>query len=192
MRDDPIREMVVVGTAANVREKAQMNGVDPAEGPVEDSWVIPGEGNLLDGTNRAIIESLQRDGRRAYAQIASEVGLSEAAVRRRVQQLRTSGVIQIVAVTDPLQLGFRRQALIGISVEGDVRDVAAKIVPLPEVDYVVMCAGSFDLLVEVVCEDDERLLHILNDSIRSVPGVRSTETFMYLKLAKQTYTWGTR
>ena len=192
MRDDPIREMVVVGTAANVREKAQMNGVDPAEGPVEDSWVIPGEGNLLDHTNRAIIESLQRDGRRAYAQIASEVGLSEAAVRRRVQQLRTSGVIQIVAVTDPLQLGFRRQALIGISVEGDVRDVAAKIVPLPEVDYVVMCAGSFDLLVEVVCEDDERLLHILNDSIRSVPGVRSTETFMYLKLAKQTYTWGTR
>jgi Lrp/AsnC family transcriptional regulator for asnA, asnC and gidA len=192
MRDDPIGEMVVVGTAANVREKAQMNGVDPAEGPVEDSWVIPGEGNLLDGTNRAIIESLQRDGRRAYAQIASEVGLSEAAVRRRVQQLRTSGVIQIVAVTDPLQLGFRRQALIGISVEGDVRDVAAKIVPLPEVDYVVMCAGSFDLLVEVVCEDDERLLHILNDSIRSVPGVRSTETFMYLKLAKQTYTWGTR
>jgi Lrp/AsnC family transcriptional regulator for asnA, asnC and gidA len=192
MRDDPIREMVVVGTAANVREKAQMNGVDPAEGPVEDSWVIPGEGNLLDGTNRAIIESLQRDGRRAYAQIASEVGLSEAAVRRRVQQLRASGVIQIVAVTDPLQLGFRRQALIGISVEGDVRDVAAKIVPLPEVDYVVMCAGSFDLLVEVVCEDDERLLHILNDSIRSVPGVRSTETFMYLKLAKQTYTWGTR
>jgi Lrp/AsnC family transcriptional regulator for asnA, asnC and gidA len=166
--------------------------VDPAEGPVEDSWVIPGEGNLLDHTNRAIIESLQRDGRRAYAQIASEVGLSEAAVRRRVQQLRTSGVIQIVAVTDPLQLGFRRQALIGISVEGDVRDVAAKIVPLPEVDYVVMCAGSFDLLVEVVCEDDERLLHILNDSIRSVPGVRSTETFMYLKLAKQTYTWGTR
>jgi Lrp/AsnC family transcriptional regulator for asnA, asnC and gidA len=192
MRDDPIREMVVVGTAANVREKAQMNGVDPAEGPVEDSWVIPGEGNLLDHTNRAIIESLQRDGRRAYAQIASEVGLSEAAVRRRVQQLRASGVIQIVAVTDPLQLGFRRQALIGISVEGDVRDVAAKIVPLPEVDYVVMCAGSFDLLVEVVCEDDERLLHILNDSIRSVPGVRSTETFMYLKLAKQTYTWGTR
>jgi Lrp/AsnC family transcriptional regulator for asnA, asnC and gidA len=183
---------MAVRTAANVREKAQVNGENPMEGPVEESWAMPGEGNLLDDTNRAIIESLQRDGRRAYAQIASEVGLSEAAVRRRVQQLRTSGVIQIVAVTDPLQLGFRRQALIGISVEGDVRDVAAKIVPLPEVDYVVMCAGSFDLLVEVVCEGDERLLHILNDSIRSVPGVRSTETFMYLKLAKQTYTWGTR
>lgn len=185
-----------VGAATNVREKDQVSiggaAADRADGATDGLWAIPGENSLLDDANRAIIESLQRDGRRAYAQIAREVGLSEAAVRRRVQQLRASGVIQIVAVTDPLQLGFRRQALIGISVEGDVRDVAAKIVPLPEVDYVVMCAGSFDLLVEVVCEGDERLLHILNDSIRSIPGVRSTETFMYLKLAKQTYTWGTR
>lgn len=162
-------------------------------GPSGDgAWPIPTEGGLLDAANRAIIESLQQDGRRAYAQIASDIGLSEAAVRRRVQQLRGSGVIQIVAVTDPLQLGFTRQAMIGIRVEGDVRAVAAKIVPLAEVEYVVMCAGSFDLLVEVVCEGDERLLHILNDSIRSIPGVRSTETFVYLKLAKQTYTWGTR
>jgi Lrp/AsnC family transcriptional regulator for asnA, asnC and gidA len=163
-----------------------------AAGPVEEAWPAPVEGGLLDPANRAIIEALQQDGRRAYAQIASDIGLSEAAVRRRVQQLRASGVIQIVAVTDPLQLGFTRQAMIGITVEGDVRTVAAKIVPLPEVEYVVMCAGSFDLLVEVVCEGDERLLHILNDSVRSIPGVRSTETFMYLKLAKQTYTWGTR
>ena len=166
--------------------------VSPAVGPTEDGWQTPVEGGLLDAANRSIIESLQQDGRRAYSQIASDIGLSEAAVRRRIQQLRTSGVIQIVAVTDPLQLGFTRQAMIGLTVEGDVRAVAAKIVPLPEVEYVVMCAGSFDLLVEVVCEDDERLLHILNDSIRSIPGVRSTETFMYLKLAKQTYTWGTR
>ena len=74
----------------------------------------------------------------------------------------------------------------------DVRVVADKLVALPEVDYVVMCAGSFDLLAEIVCEDDERLLHVLNDSVRSIPGVRGTETFLYLKLAKQTYTWGTR
>ncbi|MGH9028395.1 MAG: Lrp/AsnC family transcriptional regulator [Acidimicrobiales bacterium] len=147
---------------------------------------------MLDAANRAIIESLQRDGRRPYSQIAKEVGLSEAATRRRVEQLRDSGIVQIVAVTDPLQLGFTRQAMIGVKVEGDVRQVAAKIVPLPEVDYVVMCAGSFDLLVELVCEDDDRLLHVLNDSIRSIPGVSATETFLYLKLAKQTYTWGTR
>jgi Lrp/AsnC family transcriptional regulator, regulator for asnA, asnC and gidA len=156
----------------------------------------PGPGSassgLLDQANRAIIEALQRDGRRPYGAIAEEVGLSEAAVRRRVQRLRESGVIQIVAVTDPLQLGFHRQAMVGIRVEGDVRRVAVKVGALDEVDYVVICAGSFDLLAEVVCEDDDRLLHLLNDSIRSVPGVLATETFLYLKLEKQTYTWGTR
>jgi Lrp/AsnC family transcriptional regulator, regulator for asnA, asnC and gidA len=149
-------------------------------------------GALLDGPNRAIIEALQRDGRQPYGAIAEAVGLSEAAVRRRVQRLRESGIMQIVAVTDPLQLGFTRQAMIGISVEGDVRRVAEKLSSLAEVDYVVMCAGSFDIIVEIVCEDDERLLQVLNDSVRSIPGVRATETFLYLKLAKQTYTWGTR
>jgi Lrp/AsnC family transcriptional regulator for asnA, asnC and gidA len=149
-------------------------------------------GTLLDGPNRAIIEALQRDGRQPYGAIAEEVGLSEAAVRRRVQRLRESGIMQIVAVTDPLQLGFTRQAMIGVSVEGDVRRVAEKLTSLPEVDYVVMCAGSFDILVEIVCEDDQRLLQVLNDSVRCIPGVRATETFLYLKLAKQTYTWGTR
>ena len=113
-------------------------------------------------------------------------------MRRRVQRLREMGIMQIVAVTDPLQLGFTRQAMVGITVEGDVRRVADKLIAMPEVDYVVMCAGSFDLLAEIVCEDDEALLHVLNDSVRSIPGVRSTETFLYLKLAKQTYTWGTR
>ena len=147
---------------------------------------------LLDAPNRAIIEALQRDGRQPYGAIAEEVGLSEAAVRRRVQRLRESGIMQIVAVTDPLQLGFTRQAMIGINVEGDVRTVAEKLSAMHEVDYVVMCAGSFDLLAEIVCEDDEALLQVLNDSVRSIPGVRGTETFLYLKLAKQTYTWGTR
>ena len=147
---------------------------------------------FLDAANRAIIEALQRDGRQPYGAIAEAVGLSEAAVRRRVQRLRESGIMQIVAVTDPLQLGFTRQAMIGINVEGDVRKVAEKLSGMQEVDYVVMCAGSFDLLAEIVCEDDEALLQVLNDSVRSIPGVRATETFLYLKLAKQTYTWGTR
>ncbi len=156
------------------------------------SYATQASGTLLDAPNRAIIEALQRDGRQPYGAIAEAVGLSEAAVRRRVQRLRESGIMQIVAVTDPLQLGFTRQAMIGISVEGDARRVAEKLSAMVEVDYVVMCAGSFDILAEIVCEDDERLLHVLNDSVRSIPGVRSTETFLYLKLAKQTYTWGTR
>jgi Lrp/AsnC family transcriptional regulator, regulator for asnA, asnC and gidA len=146
----------------------------------------------LDELSKRIVEQLQEDGRRSYATIAKVVGLSEAAVRQRVQRLLDGGVMQIVAVTDPLQLGFTRQAMIGITVEGDVRVVADKLSALPEVDYVVICAGSFDLLAEIVCEDDERLLQVLNDSVRSIPGVRATETFLYLKLAKQTYTWGTR
>ena len=163
----------------------------PVEGGAQNE-ATSGNGTLLDGPNRAIIEALQRDGRQPYGAIAEAVGLSEAAVRRRVQRLREMGIMQIVAVTDPLQLGFTRQAMVGISVEGDVRRVAEKLIAMPEVDYVVMCAGSFDILAEIVCEDDERLLHVLNDSVRSIPGVRSTETFLYLKLAKQTYTWGTR
>jgi Lrp/AsnC family transcriptional regulator, regulator for asnA, asnC and gidA len=144
----------------------------------------------LDRPNRQIIEELQRDGRRSYGAIAKAVGLSEAAVRQRVQRLRDSGVIQIVAVTDPLQLGFRRQAMVGVKAEGDLRGLSETIARLPEVEYVVICAGSFDLLVEVVCEDDDHLLELLNTSIRTLPGVATTEAFVYLKLAKQSYQWG--
>jgi Lrp/AsnC family transcriptional regulator, regulator for asnA, asnC and gidA len=147
---------------------------------------------VLDDVNRAIIEQLQQDGRRSCAAIAKAVGLSEAAVRQRMQRLLDAGVMQVVAVTDPLQLGFTRQAMIGIRADGDLSDLADKLAALPEVDYVVVTAGSFDLLVEVVCNDDDHLLSLLNNSIRSVPGVRDSETFVYLKLAKQTYTWGTR
>jgi Lrp/AsnC family transcriptional regulator for asnA, asnC and gidA len=148
--------------------------------------------SLLDDANRAIIEQLQADGRRSYAAIATAVGLSEAAVRQRVQRLLDAGVMQIVAVTDPLQLGFTRQAMVGVRADGDLSEVADSLAALPEVDYVVVTAGSFDLLVEVVCNDDDHLLSLLNNSIRPIPGVRDSETFVYLKLAKQTYTWGVR
>lgn len=147
---------------------------------------------LLDPTNKAIIEQLQADGRQSYATIAKAVGLSEAAVRQRVNRLLDSGVMQVVAVTDPLTLGFHRQAMVGIRTQGDLREVADRLAALPEVDYVVLTAGSFDILVEIVCSDDDHLLRVLNDQIRTVRGVRETETFVYLKLAKQTYTWGTR
>jgi Lrp/AsnC family transcriptional regulator for asnA, asnC and gidA len=146
----------------------------------------------LDDVSKAIIEQLQQDGRRAYATIGKAVGLSEAAVRQRVQRLLDAGVMQIVAVTDPLQVGFNREALIGVTVEGDVVPVADAIADLPEVSYVVLTAGSFDVLCEVVCEDDDHLLDVINDRIRSISGVRSTQSFVYLKLRKQTYAWGTR
>jgi Lrp/AsnC family transcriptional regulator, regulator for asnA, asnC and gidA len=119
------------------------------------------------------------------------VGLSEAAVRQRVQRLIEAGVMQIVAVTDPLQVGFARQAMVGVRVAGDPRAVADAVAELPEVDYVVITAGSVDLLVEVVCEDDDQLLDVVT-RIRAVDGVESTETHLYLGLRKQTYAWGTR
>ncbi len=146
----------------------------------------------VDEVSRKIIEQLQQDGRRSYAAIAKVVGLSEAAVRQRVQKLLEAGVVQIVAVTDPLRVGFGRQAMIGLKAEGDLKRVADKLAAIPEVDYVVMCAGSFDLMAELVCEDDEDLLRLINDTIRTIPGVRATQSFVYLRLVKETYTWGTR
>ena len=149
-------------------------------------------GVVLDDVSKAIIEQLQADGRRPYAAIGKAVGLSEAAVRQRVQRLLDGGVMQIVAVTDPLQVGFPRQAMIGIRCEGDVEAVADKVSAMPEVAYVVITAGGFDLLVEVVCEDDDHLLDLVSKRIRAVPSVRTTESFVYLKLVKQLYNWGTR
>ena len=146
----------------------------------------------LDDLSKAIIEQLQEDGRRPYVTIGKAVGLSEAAVRQRVQRLIDSGVMQIVAVTDPLQVGFPRAAMIGIKIEGDVETVADELATMTEVDYLVICAGGYDILAEVVCEDDEHLLEVVNRRIRALPGVRNTETFVYLKLRKQIYTWGTR
>ncbi|HEX6076766.1 MAG TPA: Lrp/AsnC family transcriptional regulator [Micromonosporaceae bacterium] len=146
---------------------------------------------LLDDISKAIIEQLQQDGRRSYAAIGKAVGLSEAAVRQRVQRLIDAGVMQIVAVTDPLQLGFPRQAMIGIEVAGDLDTVADALAEMDEVDYVVISAGSFDVLAEVVCRNDDHLLEVLSKRIRKIPGVRRTESFVYLKLRKQTYSWGT-
>jgi Lrp/AsnC family transcriptional regulator for asnA, asnC and gidA len=157
----------------------------PKEPEVRERHVV------LDDVSRAIIEQLQEDGRRSYARIAKVVGLSEAAVRQRVQRLLDAGVMQIVAVTDPLQVGFARQAMVGVRTRGDARLVADALAGSPEIDYVVVTAGSFDLIVEIVCEDDDDLLQAVA-RIRAVDGVESTETFVYLGLHKQTYAWGTR
>jgi Lrp/AsnC family transcriptional regulator, regulator for asnA, asnC and gidA len=146
----------------------------------------------LDDISKRIVEQLQADGRRSYGEIGRAVGLSEAAVRQRVQKLTETGVMQIVAVTDPMQLGFNRQAMIGIRVSGDTRTVADELEKLPAVDYLVMTAGSFDLMIEVVCENDDDLIDLLNGTIRQIPGVAATETFVYLQLRKQLYDWGTR
>lgn len=145
--------------------------------------------SVIDEIDAQIIRHLQVDGRRPYTHLAREVGLSEAAVRHRVQRLLDTGVMQIVAVTDPLQLGLHRQAMILIKVDGDVREVAEHLAAFEEVDYLVLTAGSVDLLAEVLVHDDDALLELLNDRIRKVPGVVGTESVIYLRLTKQTYAW---
>jgi Lrp/AsnC family transcriptional regulator for asnA, asnC and gidA len=147
---------------------------------------------VLDDIDKAIIRALQMDGRMSYAKLGPEVGLSQAAVRQRVQRLTDSGVMQVVAVTDPLSVGFTVQALIGVRAEGDLRALGASLSAIEEIDYVVIASGGFDLLVEVVCEDNDHLLVLVNDVIRTTPGVRSAEVFTYLDLVKQSYSWGTR
>ncbi|MBO9578229.1 MAG: Lrp/AsnC family transcriptional regulator [Microbacteriaceae bacterium] len=146
----------------------------------------------LDDTAKAVIEQLQADGRKSYADIGKAVGLSEAAARQRVQRLIEAGTVQVVGVTDPVQLGFNRQAMIGVRASGDTTALARRISEMPEVDYVVLTAGSFDILAECVVEDDDALIALLNEKIRELPGVFGTETFVYLRLVKQRFDWGTR
>ena len=144
---------------------------------------------LLDDVAKQIIAQLQEDGRRPYATIGRAVGLSEAAVRQRVQRLLDAGVMQIVAVTDPLQLGLGRQAMVGVKTTGSLETIADKIAEIDEVDYVVITGGSFDILLEVVASSDDHLLQIMQQ-VRAVDGVIGAEIFVYLKLRKQTYSWG--
>lgn len=144
----------------------------------------------IDESDKAIIEHLQHDGRRPYTQIASLVGLSEAAVRQRVQRLVESGVMQIVAIADPRLMGFERQALIFIKVSGDSGQVAEKLAVIAEVEYVVLTAGSFDVLAEVVVRDDDALVDLVNHSIRTIEGVAAIETLVYLRIHKESYAWG--
>ncbi|MDX3191998.1 Lrp/AsnC family transcriptional regulator [Streptomyces sp. MN03-5084-2B] len=145
----------------------------------------------LDNTDRSLIDLLQKDGRASFTALAKAVGLSEGAVRQRVQRLLRDDLMQIVAVTDPVNVDLTRQAMVGISVDGvDPRDVAGKLSELENVHYVVLCAGRYDLLAELVCRDDDHMLEVLGDEVRKIPGVSGTELFVYLKLAKQNYSWG--
>src|ERR1700759_4931594 len=146
----------------------------------------------LDELDAAIVTLLQEDGRRPYGELGAEVGLSEAATRQRVNRLRESGLMRIVAVTDPVALGRGVVATIALRVSGDTRVAAAKLATVAEIEYVVVTAGSFAVLVELVCATEEELLGVLNDEIRSIPEVREIQTFMHLRTEKNVFAWGQR
>ncbi len=145
----------------------------------------------LDEISKRIIELLQEDGRMSYATLAQDVGLSEAAVRQRVLRLMDAGVMQIVAVTDPLKLGFAREAMLGVRVDRDAREVATAISAIDEINYVIIGSGQFDVLCEVVAISDDDLLDVIG-RVRAIDGVVGVDTSVYLKLMKQTYAWGVR
>lgn len=147
----------------------------------------------LDELDKAIIKALQLDGRRPFAQIGRELGVAEATVRQRADRLIARGVVQVVGVTDPLAMGFGQTAFIGLRVEvGRVEDVAERVAALDEVTYVVLTAGRYDIVCEVVCEDNEHPLRVLAGSLADIDGIRSTETMVELRFVKESHRWGTR
>jgi Lrp/AsnC family transcriptional regulator, regulator for asnA, asnC and gidA len=153
----------------------------------------PGRRPVLDDLDKSIIQCLQLDGRRPYAQIGRQLKVPEATVRQRAERLISRGVVQVVGVTDPLAMGFQQPALIGLKVEAArLEDIAEQIAALDEVTYLVVTAGRFDLVCEVVCEDNEHLLRVLTERLAAIDGITSTETLVELRFVKESYQWGTR
>jgi Lrp/AsnC family transcriptional regulator for asnA, asnC and gidA len=148
---------------------------------------------VLDDLDKAIIKALQLDGRRPYAQIGRELKVPEATVRQRAERLISRGVVQVVGVTDPLAMGFQQPAFIGLKVEPSrLEEIADRLATLDEVTYVVVTAGRYDLICEVVCEDNDHLLRVLTERVAAIEGIRSTETMVELRFIKESYRWGTR
>ncbi len=153
----------------------------------------PGRRPTLDDLDKAIIRCLQLDGRRPYAQIGRELKVPEATVRQRAERLISRRVVQVVGVTDPLAMGFQQPALIGLRVDAaKLEQIATKIAALDEVTYLVVTAGRFDLMCEVVCEDNEHLMRVLTEDLAKIRGIRSSETMVELRFVKESYQWGTR
>ena len=169
-----------------------VSGLRAVEFPTRGMKPVMDQNNsktAIDEIDRKIIEALQIDGRRPFTKLAAELGISEASVRQRVSNLINTQVMQIVAVTNPVKLGYTLACMIGIRVTGEqLFRVAEQISAFDEVIYLIMCAGSFDLLAEVVCQDNEHLLRFLTEKLYKVEGVQQTETFIYLRVCKDRWT----
>ena len=149
--------------------------------------VSPG---AMDQIDRAIIKALKEDGRMPFSRIAEQLRVSPGMIRQRVQRLNDRGILQVVAVTNPLKIGYHTMALIGVKADGNrLRDIARQIAAFDEVIYLTICSAAYNLLVEVICLDNNHLLSFLTEKLYSVEGVRDTETFIYLDIVKEIYAW---
>jgi Lrp/AsnC family transcriptional regulator, regulator for asnA, asnC and gidA len=145
----------------------------------------------LDDIDRHVIAALQAEGRKPYSRIASELDVSESVVRYRAQRLEDEGMLQVVGIADPLRIGFDRMALVGLRVEpGTAERVCEAVTELPETSYVVMIAGSFDVLVEVICRDTDHFTELLTKRLQTIDGIVATESFFVLQVHKMAYGWG--
>jgi Lrp/AsnC family transcriptional regulator, regulator for asnA, asnC and gidA len=145
----------------------------------------------LDKVDRAIVAYLQYDGRMPFTEIAEELGLSEGAVRRRVKQMVDANVLQIVGIVEPQYLEWQAAAMVAVTVEtGEIEAAAEEIAKFPEVTYLFMASGGYDLFIEVYCRDRDHFAEFLSRRLQKVPGVERTETFMILKMYKLSYRWG--
>ena len=144
----------------------------------------------MDEVDRLILQTLQEDGRAPFTQIARQAGVSETTIRSRYRTLIEEGIIRTVGIVDPYALDFRAPAIVGISVEPGMADqVSRAIAELPEVSYLVMTLGSFDLIAEVFCRDLPALTDLVTQQIHLIPGVRSTETLVIARSYKLSYRW---
>ncbi|SDL35823.1 Lrp/AsnC family transcriptional regulator [Microbacterium azadirachtae] len=146
----------------------------------------------VDDIDHTLLAALQRDGRTGYAELGELVGLTAGGARKRVKRLEDRGILQIVGVTDPLRLGYRTMAMVGIVADGDVDEIATALNEMQDVVYVVLTAGRFDLLVEVIATDPGAVFELINQKIRSIHGVARAETFTYYGIRTHRFEWGTR
>lgn len=142
----------------------------------------------LDEIDRKIMDALHKDGRVAFAQIAEQLGVSPGMIRQRYSRLVDQGFLKVVAITNPLRMGFKTMAMVGIRADGSkLLDIAEKISRLDEVIYIVISSGRFDIFAEVVCRDHEDLLRFITEKLSPIDGVRESESFMHLKIVKEIY-----
>jgi Lrp/AsnC family transcriptional regulator for asnA, asnC and gidA len=180
------RVRVIEALIVDVADEFRMTGSLSSMAKSNDGVRHPGGMDQLD---REIISLLESDGRRSYREMSRIVGLSDAATRQRVHRLIERKALRIVGVADPLALGARTVAMVGVRCSGDLRRIAKALSEADEIVYVVIATGRYQILVEVICETEGRLLEILDQTIHSVEGVISTETFSYLRIEKQVFTW---